>query len=159
VSECQQRVNDLIDLRLCSDGVKSAIADEDYEQAAAHLHRFLSMDEGLLKLTASELTGSGEVFSAGLQGLGVASLENAIRTLHDAEETVKVIISRRFDEAVQREDLASVERFFKIFPLINMHEEGLKKFTNYLCAKVRILFRSNDVTSIPFLMSSFYLHF
>ena len=46
VSACQQRVNDLIDLQLCSDGVKSAIADEDYEQAAAHLHRFLSMDEG-----------------------------------------------------------------------------------------------------------------
>ena len=49
VSECQQRVNDLIDLRLCSDGVKTAIADEDYEQAAAHLHRFLSMDEGKKK--------------------------------------------------------------------------------------------------------------
>jgi hypothetical protein len=32
VSECQQRVNDLIDLRLCSDGVKSSIDDEDYEQ-------------------------------------------------------------------------------------------------------------------------------
>ena len=46
MSECQQRVNDLIDLRLCSDGVKASIADEDYEQAAAHLHRFLSMDEG-----------------------------------------------------------------------------------------------------------------
>ena len=41
VSDCQQRVNDLIDLRLCSDGVQSALADEDYEQAAAHLHRFL----------------------------------------------------------------------------------------------------------------------
>jgi len=38
-------VNDLIDLQLCSDGVKSALEDEDYEQAAAHLHRFLSMDE------------------------------------------------------------------------------------------------------------------
>jgi conserved oligomeric Golgi complex subunit 4 len=34
VSECQQRVNDLIDLRLCSDGVKAAIADEDYEQVS-----------------------------------------------------------------------------------------------------------------------------
>lgn len=45
VSECQQRVNDLIDLKLCSDGVKTALAEEDYEQAAAHLHRFLAMDE------------------------------------------------------------------------------------------------------------------
>ncbi len=46
-------------------------------------------------------------------------------------------MSGRFDEAVKKEDLASIERFFKIFPLINMHEEGLKKFTLYLCSKVR----------------------
>lgn len=50
VSECQQRVNDLIDLKLCSDGVKTALAEEDYEQAAAHLHRFLAMDESKLAL-------------------------------------------------------------------------------------------------------------
>ena len=55
VSDCQNRVKDLIDLNLCSDGVKSALAEEDYEQAAAHLHRFLAMDVGLLKLTASEM--------------------------------------------------------------------------------------------------------
>ena len=55
VSDCQQRVNDLIDLRLCSDGVQAALADEDYEQAAAHLHRFLAMDESTLKMTASEM--------------------------------------------------------------------------------------------------------
>ena len=95
---------------------------------------------GLLKLTASELTSTSltgnlsDVFS------GVSSLENAIRTLHEAEGKVKVIISKRFDEAVECEDLASVERFFKIFPLINMHEEGLKKFTNYLCSKVNNYF-------------------
>ena len=46
MSDCQQRVNDLIDLKLCSDGVKTALVEEDYEQAAAHLHRFLAMDEG-----------------------------------------------------------------------------------------------------------------
>lgn len=33
--------------------------------------------------------------------------------------------------------MASVDRFFKLFPLLNKHEEGLKKFTTYLCAKVR----------------------
>ena len=48
VSECQQRVNDLIDLKLCSDGVKTAMAEEDYEQAAAHLHRFLAMEDSKL---------------------------------------------------------------------------------------------------------------
>jgi hypothetical protein len=39
---------------------------------------------------------------------GVSSLENAIRTLHDAEDKVKVIISKRFNEAVSREDLVSM---------------------------------------------------
>lgn len=47
VSDCQQRVNDLIDLKLCSDGVKTALAEEDYEQAAAHLHREEEEDRGL----------------------------------------------------------------------------------------------------------------
>lgn len=108
---------------------------------------------GLLKLTGSSI--------GGLHG-SVASLDAAIRTLHDAEEKVhifywpmeisktkiwrvninlkvKLVISHRFDEAVQREDLASVERFFKIFPLINMHEEGLRKFTKFLSGKVKCL--------------------
>ena len=34
------------------------------------------------------------------------------------------------------EDLASIERFFKIFPLINLHDVGLKKFTLYLRGKL-----------------------
>jgi hypothetical protein len=31
---------------------------------------------------------------------------------------VRGIVTRRFEEAVHAEDLASIERFFKIFPLI-----------------------------------------
>ena len=51
---------------------------------------------------------------------------------------MKEVVGRRFDEAVKESDLASIERFFKIFPLIKMHDEGLKKFTTYLCTKVSI---------------------
>lgn len=48
---------------------------------------------------------------------------------------------KRFNEAVRKEDLASVERFFKIFPLLGMHDEGLQKFSTYLCSKVnKIIF-------------------
>jgi len=139
VSDCQQRVHDLIDLQLCSEGVRAALAEEDYEQAAAHLHRFLAMDEALLKLTASEL---GEDATAGGSG-SAASLEVALRTLHEAETKVRAVVARRFDEAVADEDLASIERFFKIFPLINMHDEGLKKFTAYLCTKILAAAKKN----------------
>lgn len=56
VSECQQRVNDLLDLQQCSEGVATAMQNEDYEQAAAHVHRFLTMDEALLKHTARDVS-------------------------------------------------------------------------------------------------------
>ena len=131
VSDCQNRVKDLIDLNLCSDGVKSALAEEDYEQAAAHLHRFLAMDEGLLKLTASEMQDGTPALAT-----SCTRLDSALTTLHEAEVKVRDIVVGRFDEAVKREDHASIERFFKIFPLINMHDEGLGRFSGYLCSKV-----------------------
>ena len=53
--ECQKRVQDLLDLQLCSDGVQKALKNENYEEAAVHIHRFLSMDQQLIKQTADEM--------------------------------------------------------------------------------------------------------
>ena len=58
--------------------------------------------------------------------------------LREADKQLSNMIVQKFDEAVKKEDMASVDRFFKLFPLLNRHEEGLKKFTTYLCAKVLI---------------------
>ena len=124
VAECQQRVHDLIDLKLCSEGVVTALNEEDYEKAAAHIHRFLAMDESLLRCTPGPQGGSG------------VGLEGNIATLHDAEVRLKGIVARKFDEAVKDEDLASIERFFKLFPLLGLHDDGLRNFTDYLCTKL-----------------------
>src|SRR5699024_6216405 len=64
------------------------------------------------------------------------SLEQSFAKLHEAERRLKTIVCARFDEAVADKDLASVERFFKIFPLIGQHEEGLRKYAAYLCAQI-----------------------
>ena len=124
VAECQQRVHDLIDLKLCSEGVVTALNEEDYEKAAAHIHRFLAMDESILRCTPGPQGGSG------------VGLEGNIATLHDAEVRLKGIVARKFDEAVKDEDLASIERFFKLFPLLGLHNDGLRNFTDYLCTKL-----------------------
>lgn len=63
-------------------------------------------------------------------------MDASFHKLHEAEQKLKQVVIAKFDEAVKDEDLASVERFFKIFPLLNMHEEGLGRFTTYLCSKV-----------------------
>ena len=46
------------------------------------------------------------------------------------------VVSKQFEQAVEEGDLASVERFFKIFPLLKMEDEGLAKFSRYLCQEI-----------------------
>ena len=65
-----------------------------------------------------------------------STLDTSFRLLHEAEEKLKTIVNNKFDASVHSGDLASIERFFKIFPLIGLHEEGLTKFGKYLAAQV-----------------------
>nr|CAG4646891.1 EOG090X02VY [Megafenestra aurita]SVE92281.1 EOG090X02VY [Megafenestra aurita] len=123
VSECQKRVNDLLDLQLCREGVITAMKSEDFEKAAAHVHRFLSIDETTLKLTAGDVA----------QG---PTVDSSLLLLHEAQAQLCKVLQQKFDEAVKDVDAASVERFFKIFPLLNMHEEGISKFGNYLATQI-----------------------
>ena len=97
---------------------------EDYEQAAAHVHRFLSIDENTLKLTAGDVA----------QG---PTVNSSLVLLHQSRAQLCQVVTQRFEEAVKDNDAASVERFFKIFPLLNMHDEGLEKFSIYLASQVR----------------------
>lgn len=46
-----QRADDILDLKFCTDGVQTALRNEDYEQAAAHVHRYLSLDQSVIELS------------------------------------------------------------------------------------------------------------
>ena len=133
VAQCLHHIEDILDLKFCTDGIQNALSSEDYEQAAAHIHRFLSMDETLLRKSAAE-----EVLNSSVKDfqMNASSLDEALARLHEAEVKLKDIVMKRFDEAVSDDDVASVQRFFKIFPLLSQHSEGLKKFSNYLCTKI-----------------------
>jgi len=78
----------------------------------------------LLRRTADDVQGS------------ITSVSDAVKTLEDATEKTRVLIAKRFDEAVKADDLASVERFFKIFPLVGCHRTGIEKFSLYICQKL-----------------------
>ena len=119
-------MHDLIDLQLCSQGVIAAIKEEDFEKGAAHVNRFLSMDQNLLQKTADDVSGS------------ITSVSKAVTTLEQAATQIRQVVNQKFDEAVKKDDLASVERFFKIFPLLGMHQEGIKKFMAYICSKLQL---------------------
>lgn len=46
-----QRADDILNLKFCTDGVQTALRNEDYEQAAAHIHRYLSLDQSVIELS------------------------------------------------------------------------------------------------------------
>ncbi|KAM9423696.1 conserved oligomeric Golgi complex subunit 4-like isoform 1-T1 [Salvelinus alpinus] len=117
-----QRADDILDLKFCTDGVQTALHNEDYEQAAAHIHRYLSLDQSVI-----ELSRQGEESSA---------VDASLAMLQEAEQRLKVLVAERLDEAITRGDLAQVERFFKIFPLLGLHEQGLARFGQYLCSQL-----------------------
>ncbi|XP_044750706.1 conserved oligomeric Golgi complex subunit 4 [Coccinella septempunctata] len=135
VDECQSRVCDLIDLEICSQGVQAAILDSDYEKGAAHVHRFLSMDQSLLQKTATDVEN-------------VSNTLKSVRTLQDATSQLRALVEHKFNEAVRTEDLVSIERFFKIFPLLGMHDTGITEFCTFLRGKVSTTAEKNLKTAI-----------
>ncbi|XP_061231805.1 conserved oligomeric Golgi complex subunit 4 isoform X2 [Neopsephotus bourkii] len=117
-----QRADDILDLKFCMDGVQTALRNEDYEQAAAHIHRYLSLDKSVIELSR--------------QGKEGGIIDANLKLLQEAEQCLKTIVTEKFDTAMKQGDLPQVERFFKIFPLLGLHEEGLSKFSEYLCKQV-----------------------
>lgn len=67
-----------------------------------------------------------------------------LKLLQEAEERLKAIVTEKFAIATKEGDLPQVERFFKIFPLLGLHEEGLSKFSEYLCKQVWLLIAWQD---------------
>lgn len=63
-------------------------------------------------------------------------VDASLLMLQEAEQKLKVIVAEKLDEAVAAVDLSQVERFFKIFPLLGLHQQGLARFGQYLCSQV-----------------------
>ena len=59
-----------------------------------------------------------------------------LKLLQEAEQRLKAIVAEKFAVATKEGDLTQVERFLKIFPLLGLHEDGLSKFSEYLCKQV-----------------------
>lgn len=72
--------------------------------------------------------------------LAGGSVDVALHVLQDAKQNLTKIVREKFDAALVTADRASVERFFKIFPLLGLHDEGLRKFSKYLKSQVQNYF-------------------
>ncbi|CAD6190186.1 unnamed protein product [Caenorhabditis auriculariae] len=126
VVECLQLASDMRDLGVCSEGIDDAIRNEDFETAAQHIHRFLTLDKA--------------VFQYREAGERNPDATNSIRHSYDvltsATSRLKKILESRLDEAVQRQDVPNLQRFVKLFPMLNEADNGIKRFSVYLNQKI-----------------------
>ncbi|KAI6238067.1 Component of oligomeric Golgi complex 4 [Aphelenchoides fujianensis] len=121
VVECMQLVNDLLDLRTCAEGVQRAMQAEEFDEAAQHIHRFLALDSAVFRL--GDQVGGKEAGQ---------SMKHSYEVLRKAAADLKPIIERKFDEAQAEGDEAKMQRYFKIFPMINEHAAGIQRFGRHL---------------------------
>lgn len=135
VAECLHRVGDIADLKSCTESIQEALDNEEYENAALIVQRFLKIDEREVRRSVSVSEDGNESVQSN-NVLTASSMEDAFRKLHEAKRKLQRIVLDKFDEAVKHEDVASVERFFKLFPFLNQEKEGLIRFSRYLSAKL-----------------------
>ncbi|KAJ1358591.1 hypothetical protein KIN20_017061 [Parelaphostrongylus tenuis] len=124
VVECLQLAGDMYDLGVCSEGVDECISNEDYEQAAQHIHRFLTLDRAVFQFSSTAEKDAGP------------SVSHSYEVLTNATARLRGILERKLDTAIDNEDVAGIQRFVKLFPLINEHDKGLLQFGKYLSKKI-----------------------
>uniref|UniRef100_A0A2K5N3Q5 Component of oligomeric golgi complex 4 n=2 Tax=Cercopithecinae TaxID=9528 RepID=A0A2K5N3Q5_CERAT len=76
-----QRADDILDLKFCMDGVQTALRNEDYEQAAAHIHRYLCLDKSVIELSRQGKEGS--------------MIDANLKLLQEAEQRLKAIVAEK----------------------------------------------------------------
>eukprot|EP00039_Didymoeca_costata_P031577 m.35467 g.35467 ORF g.35467 m.35467 type:complete len:705 (+) comp8884_c0_seq3:93-2207(+) len=117
LQETIERVEDVIGIRDCVNGVWEALKEDNYEEAAQHIHRYLSFDTSLL-----ESEGQGSEYSE----------DGSTLSLQEAHEKVKNILHEKFDEAANSANEADVDKYFVLLPLVNQRAEGLEKYGRFL---------------------------
>lgn len=63
-------------------------------------------------------------------------LDQSFTVLQESKNKLQKIVNEKYDQALHTNDVPQLERFFKIFPLIGQSEDGLEKFSNYLCRQI-----------------------
>lgn len=128
---CLQLAGDMRDLGVCAEGIDDAIRSEDFEIASQHIHRFLTLDQAVFQIREFKQKDATD------------SIRHSYDVLSSAKERLSKILKSRLTEAVQKNDIAEMQRFVKLFPLIHESDEGLQRYSVYLNQKIDKLAEDN----------------
>lgn len=110
VGETLKLVDDMLELRECSDHVMKAIATEDFERAARYVARFRGAQDALPPGTD----------------------DASVQVLREAELQLGAAVRQRFEAAIMAKDKVAVSRFAKLFHPLGLAKEGVARYTEFI---------------------------
>lgn len=110
VNETLLRIDAIVDRSNCLDGVRKALASEDFESAANYVQTFLQLDAKYKDSAASDQRDQ----------------------LLASKKQLEGIVRRKLTAAVDQRDHSTVLRFIRLYPPLALEEEGLQVYVAYL---------------------------
>jgi hypothetical protein len=95
------------------------------------------MNHLLMNLDDEEPTAT-ESASQKTNTLDLKSIDAALKKLSEARYKLINMCQANMAQAVSEGNTKNIERFFKIFPMLNEHQDGLRRYSGYLKDKVLI---------------------
>lgn len=169
------KIGDILDLKTCRNGLINAMQASNYEEAAMHIKRFLSIDQDELQKTITIICGDQTAYwphqtmsqllmnldddepqvstvQPQTQAATIAitpvtsqkkqisldprSINLSLRELGEARIKLLQLCQENMARAIKEENTKDIERFFKIFPMLNEHQDGLRRYSEYLKIKI-----------------------
>ncbi|KAL3333189.1 hypothetical protein AABB24_033321 [Solanum stoloniferum] len=110
VNDTLLRIDAIVDRSNCLDGVRKALASEDFESAANYVQTFLQLDAKYKDSAASDQRDQ----------------------LLASKKQLEGIVRRKLADAVDQRDHSTVLRFIRLYPPLALEEEGLQVYVAYL---------------------------
>lgn len=110
VNETLLRIDAIVDRSNCLEGVRKALASEDFESAANYVQTFLQLDAKYKDSAASDQRDQ----------------------LLASKKQLEGIVRRKLTAAIDQRDHSTVLRFIRLYPPLALEEEGLQVYVAYL---------------------------
>lgn len=154
LEDCLSKVSDILDLSTCRNGMIKAMDMNNYEEAAMHIKRFLSIDQDELQKTLGIICGKHATFKQPLIHSAAQSdhsmhdsgvektvidpltMNSALLELDEARGRLLELCQQNITKSIKENNTKDIERYFKIFPLLNEHQDGLRRYAEYLQGKI-----------------------
>lgn len=153
LEDCLTKIDDVLDLKTCRDGVTNAMSQNNYEEAAMHIKRYLAIDQQELQNTirilcpettkhittgrsTRKLAKSDELLDSDGFTVEPRVMSDSLAELAEARRQLLKLCQANLMKAIKENNQKDIDRFFKIFPILGEHCDGLSRYASYLESKI-----------------------